>query len=273
MSHAGRAAAPRHLHRKKPHQAGNRTSPRPRSPCSSPTAAGPTAVLAGTHRHPEAGRGSKPWSITPVPRLAVRPRVWPFNLRLGRSTLDLPRDKVELPSITPPRSLPWPALNICFAPCFKLEEEGRKPRIFAPRGAPVAHPSHRGKALPRVQQGYHQHLHPAHRPSCQCRTWVLLDPSAWVVGAGNLLCVLWGPGCTPGSWSLFINRRGQEVSPADAPCTHMSIFPQQVPGCEDARAGRGQCGMDECDPAARTCMGWPGTSGTWRRRALGWGRG
>lgn len=184
MSHAGRAAAPRHLHRKKPHQAGNCMAlllvPAPHAPAPQPPA--PLLRLPSPIGTPRPARAASPESITPATGLAVQPWIWPFNLRLGHSILHLPRPKVELPSIVVPPSPcspPSPALDVCFAPCFGLGEEGRKPSIFAPRGAPVVHPLHKGKILPRGQQGHHhpciQHTVPALFPAagvgCGC-PWI-----------------------------------------------------------------------------------------------------
>lgn len=124
--------------------------------------------------------------MTPAPRPAVERWICPFNIRLGGSTLDFPRAKVKVPSISPPCSPPWLALSTCFVPRVRLGEEGRERSGFVPRGAPVVHPLHEGKALPRGQQGHHhpstQHTVPALLPAASVRCGCCWIPTLGCLG-------------------------------------------------------------------------------------------
>lgn len=114
---------------------------------------------------------------------------------------------MKVPSLAPPCSPPWLALSICFAPHFRLGEEGREPSTFA-RGAPVVHLLHKGTVLSRGQQGHH---HPASStPSQPCSQLPVSD--AGVAGSQHLGA--WGGGV---GGTYFEHCRDQAAHPAPGP--------------------------------------------------------
>lgn len=186
MSHAGRAAAPRHLHRKKPHQAGNRRAlllvPAPHAPAPQPPA--PLLRLLSPIGTPRPARAASPESITPATRLAVQPWIWPFNLRLGHSILHLPRPKVEFPSIVvPPLPVqsPFASPRCLLCPVLWARGGREKAQHFCPKRSPSCTSIAQRQSSPKGPTRASPSLHPAHRPSpvpsCWCRMWVSLDPN------------------------------------------------------------------------------------------------
>lgn len=192
MSHASRAAAPRHLHRKKPHQAGTCTGPRPaphapaaQLPDSLPRSPAPTSTPSSAKVvSPGASSLLHGW-------LALHPWIWPCKLRLGCSTLDLLKPKQSSP---PSPCHAGPLGRPSIATLAHASGSGRKGEspAFLPQEEPQLRTHCTRVRLSHRSTMASPSLHPAHHsrpvPSFQCQMWVSLDPSAWGLGTCFVCC-------------------------------------------------------------------------------------
>lgn len=150
------------------------------------------------------------------PWVAVQPGIWLFKCRWGHFTLCLFQAEAVLSDAASMQSSVVSPLDpLCSTLSARRCRE--KAQYFRIKKTPtftsivkLSRGAHRGIAIPASST----------LSQLPVSDVGISGSQRLVAETGNLLRELQCLGCTNSSWSLFIQHRGWELFPADAPCTH-----------------------------------------------------